>query len=109
MVQVQFREKSCELACLLLAQADLDGSGTVSREELRDALRAMWRSKGKGEEEGAFERAFDKWLEREFLPPAFLSIKKKRLLQHESVATIAAMVQARASQSLREEQEARHS
>ena len=66
----------------LIALADKDGSGEISRDELRDAIVKMMSGKGGGKEQAeALERAFDAWLANAFLPAALASVKKKKHLQ----------------------------
>ena len=61
--------------------ADGDGSGNVSREELRDAVRKITNGgvTGASSAAGAIERAFDDWLRETFLPAALRAMQKKKM------------------------------
>jgi hypothetical protein len=64
----------------LMHIADADGSGAMSRVELRGAIRKI--AEGGEGDEGAlsFERAFEQWLRTQFLPAALKAAAKKKLL-----------------------------
>ena len=72
------------VASKLVAIADEDQSGSMSRDELKLAIRnLMSEKKNEAEATGgaAFERAFEEWLRKSFLPPALRAAAKKKLLR----------------------------
>ena len=65
----------------LMAFADEDGSGTISRVELRGAILKLQEGGAAGKEHAeALERGFDAWLGETVLPRALAAAKKKKLL-----------------------------
>ena len=65
--------------CGFLVRAEADGSGSMSREELRDGIRKISRGAGAASDPGALERAFDAWLRDAFVPAAFKAMAKKKM------------------------------
>ena len=64
----------------LVALADADGSGAMSRDELRSAVKKMSESAAQGKEKAeGFERGIESWLTATFFPRALAAIKKKKL------------------------------
>ena len=66
------------VATRMMAIADTNADGEISREELRAAVRKI--ASGEGEEMAAlcFERAFEVWLRKTLLPAAKKAIATKR-------------------------------
>ena len=52
--------------------------GQISREELKEAVRKISSGGGGERKEGALERAFERWLDKTFLPNALNAIAKKK-------------------------------
>ena len=70
------------VASQLVSLADKDGSGSISREELREAIVSLTSGNKRGKEQAdALERAFDAWLTSSFLPRALASLKLNKHLQ----------------------------
>lgn len=65
----------------LVKVADTDGGGTLSREELHDAVHALSSGDADGEDdELELQRVFHDWLGSVFLPAARKAAKKKKLM-----------------------------
>jgi hypothetical protein len=72
------KDNSEAVAAKMMAIADTNADGEISREELRAAVRKI--ANGEGEEMAAlcFERAFEVWLRKTFLPAAKKAMATKR-------------------------------
>ena len=65
----------------LVKIADTDGGGTLSREELHEAVHTLSSGGGDGDDDGMeLERVFHDWLGSVFLPAALKASRKKKLL-----------------------------
>lgn len=89
----RLNEGAAKLVCeQLMALADRDGSGTLSREELREAIITLTVGRKRGREQTeALERAFDEWLASCFVPNALSAIKKKKIGKLMPAAALAAV------------------
>ena len=71
------KENSEAVATKLVAIADANGDGDMSRDELKAAVRKISSGEGGELETLSFERAFEVWLRKAFLPAAKRATVKK--------------------------------
>ena len=71
------KENSEAVATKLVAIADANGNGDMSRDELKAAVRRICSGEGDELETLSFERAFEVWLRKTFLPAAKRATVKK--------------------------------
>jgi hypothetical protein len=71
------KENSETVATKLVAIADANGNGDMSRDELKAAVRRISSGEGDELETLSFERAFEVWLRKTFLPAAKRATVKK--------------------------------
>ena len=65
----------------IASDGDDDASGSMSREELRDAIHKIQNGGADNPRAaGALERAFDAWLHETFVPAALKAATKKKLM-----------------------------
>ena len=67
------------VAAQMISLADSDGSGEVSRDELKKVMTSALSGKGLPAGGQTLEKGFDLWLEHTFIPAALAAVKRKKL------------------------------